>query len=88
MLVRAYPPLDRPPVWVQDPAEGNRWFRGRLHSWHRGPDGWWAVCTWHVGPGLQRYLDVPEARLRPGDKPDPNPAEGEAAADAPWLDGK
>lgn len=82
MLVRAYEPLDRPPVWVEH--EG-RWYRGRLHAWYRTPSGWVAICTWHVGVGLQLYQDVPEARLKPGDEADPNPAEDEAAPGAPWL---
>lgn len=75
-----YPPDDRPAAWVEDDG---RWYRGRIHSWHRTPDGWVAVASWHIGVGLQRYQDVPADRLRDGAEPDPN-GEDEAAPEQPW----
>lgn len=75
-----YAPLDRPPAWVEDDGH---WWRGRIHSWHRRPSGWVAIASWHVGIGLQKYLDVPAERLKPGDEADPNVAD-EGDVVAPW----
>lgn len=60
---RHYDVTDRPAVDVRH-TDGD-WYPGRLHAWTRTPSGWRAVVSYTTGPGLQHYLDVPAAEVRP-----------------------
>lgn len=81
MTARTYDPIDRPAAWIwhADPDKGfpGAWCEGRIHSWHRGAGGWWAVASWYIATGLQCYGDVEGWRIkdRTGPVPDGAPAE-------------
>lgn len=63
-----YDPHERIRVEVRHHDGG--WYPGWLHAWWRTSGGWRASVTYHVGAGLQHYLDVPADHVRPLDESD------------------
>lgn len=57
-----YGPFERVRVEVCHTDGG--WYPGWLHAWLRAPSGWRATVSYHIGAGLQYYLDVPVDRVR------------------------
>lgn len=69
-----YGPFERIRVEVLH-ADGG-WYPGWLHAWLRTDSGWRATVTYHIGAGLQHYLDVPADRVRKVDDEDGAGAAG------------
>lgn len=86
-----FPVDDRPTVLVRHSDE--RWYPGRLHAWlHDDPaarDGratvahWLAVVSYHVGAGMQFYLCLDAARVRPSDRGSGTGADADRPAGTP-----
>ncbi|NLT55603.1 MAG: hypothetical protein GXX79_13790 [Actinomycetales bacterium] len=62
-----YAPEDRPFVYVRH--DDGRWYAGRLHAWVPVDDAWRCIVSYHTGPGVQYYRDVPADDVRRHDNP-------------------